>query len=99
MDTGPKRSIFLELTERLGAQGQFRSGGALGSTCPTMKSLYDEESNIVSIAGLRDSRLHAAKLEDVRQTAEVGPSNYGLTPPLATLGSDYPPLLCTLYWS
>jgi hypothetical protein len=47
-----------------------------------MMSLYNEESKILSIADLMGSRLHAATLEDVRQTAEVGPSNHGLTPPL-----------------
>jgi hypothetical protein len=82
MDTGAKRSIFLELTERLGTQGQFKSGGLFGSTCPAMLSLNNEESNILSIADLRGSNFIPRHSSKLGKQQRWGLLTHGLTPPL-----------------
>jgi len=81
MDTRPKRSIFLELTERLGSQGQFREWGAIKVHLSRNKGLAHRMVKGFEYCGL-DRQFYAAILEEVMQTAEVGPSNSRPHPPL-----------------
>jgi hypothetical protein len=96
IDTVAKRSIFLELTESLAAQGQFQNGGLFERMCPRMTGSHNRWSGFSSIVNLMDNSM-PRNSSDPGNQQRWGLLTHGLTPPLATLRSDYPPLLCTLH--
>jgi len=60
-----------------------------------MRGVHIEWSKVSSTADWIDSFM-PRYLRRLGKQQRWGLLTHGLTPPLATLGSDYPPLLCTL---
>jgi hypothetical protein len=81
MDTRPERSIFLDLAERLGLQVRFQER----RTIQISEQFWNRSIERRGVSGTTDpsdSQVCVMMVEELRQSAEVGLLDYGLTPPL-----------------